>query len=225
MLKQKRILLIVIMMGVALIIGASAIYVIYQGGRDRERLRLQDIVQSHARFLETTARFNETYTAYPDGPEAASLLQFVESQRGFAWRGLGASGEIALARREGDTIVYLFRQRGGRIDQPLSVPMNSMLAEPMRAALAGQSGAMIGKDYAGKAVLAAYAPVAALNLGLVAKIDLDEIRGRFTDAVIPLFLIGAATVVGASTLFLRITEPMVRQLGDSGHASAACSNT
>jgi hypothetical protein len=30
MLKQKRTLLIVVMMGVALIIGASAIYVIYQ---------------------------------------------------------------------------------------------------------------------------------------------------------------------------------------------------
>ena len=215
MLVQKRILLIVVMMSVALIIGASAIYVIYQGGRDRERLRLQDIVQSHARFLEEMALFGQAYTAYPKGSEAAALLQFIESQRAFARRGLGTTGEITLARREGNDIVFLFRQRGAEVDQPFSVSLDSGLADPMREALAGQSGTMIGKDYRGNIVLAAYEPVAVLNLGLVAKIDLDEVRERFTKAVIPLFFISIVTVLGASALFLRITDPVVRQLRDS----------
>ncbi len=213
--EQKRLLLIAIMMGVALIITASAISIIYQGGRAREFLRLQDIVQSQARLLETIARFDQTFTVYPEGPQSASLRQFIDSQRLFARRGLGTTGEIALARREGDTIVYLFRQSAKEFDLPLSIPFHSSLAEPMRAALSGRSGTMIGKDYRGNVVLAAFEPVAVLDLGLVAKIDLFEVRGRFTQAIIPLFFVGVITVLGASALFLRITEPLTRKLGEN----------
>lgn len=216
MLPQKRLFfLIAVMIGVVSIVGASAISVIYIGGRERERLRLQDLVQSQARLLEGRARFDRIYTTYPQGPEAATLSQFIESQRSFARQGLGTTGEIALARQEGNQIVFLFRQHAREMDQPLTIPLDSPVAEPMRAALNGQSGTMIGKDYRGHFVLAAYEPVAVLNLGLVAMINLDEVRRRFTEAAVPLFFISLLTVVGAATLFWRITEPVMRQLGDS----------
>ena len=208
-------LLILVMAAVALLIGASAIYIMYQDGIDRERLRLQDIVQSQARLLEARARFDQIYSTYPAGPEAGSITQFIEGHRAFAPRGMGRSGELVLARRVGDDISFLLRQRGGVIDQPLSIPLSSPLAAPMRAALSGQSGTMIGTDYAGEAVLAAYEPVALLNLGLVAKIDVGEIRQRFTQAALPLLLIGVIGVLGAAALFFRITEPVLKRLRDS----------
>jgi hypothetical protein len=59
--RSRLLLLILVMAAVAFLIGASAIYIIYQAGLDRERLRLRDIVQSQARLLEALARFDQVY--------------------------------------------------------------------------------------------------------------------------------------------------------------------
>ncbi len=121
--RRRLVLLILVMAAVAVMIGASAIYLIYQGGIDRERLRLQDIVQSQARLLEALARFDQVYSAYPAGPEAGSIAQFIESHRTFAPRGMGRSGELVLALSE--------RALGRRL-RPLPVgrPPQSRTAAP-----------------------------------------------------------------------------------------------
>jgi len=209
---RRLIVLILVMMTVAIIIGASAIIIIYQGGIERERVRLRDIVQVQARLLETLARFDQTYSTSPEGPVAGSVRQFLDVYGSFTPGGLGETGEVALARREGDRIVFLLRQNHGHADVPMSIPMDSAVAEPMRAALSGQSGTIIGLDYAGDRVLAAFEPVGVLNLGLVAKIDIAEIRQRFTQTAAPLLLIGLFAVGGAASLFYRITEPVQRRM-------------
>ncbi len=208
----RLLLLIVIMAAVAAIIGASAIQIIYEGGLDRERDRLQDIVQAQARLLESIARFDQAYSTYPEGAGEGSLKQFLDVHARFSRRAMGQTGELALARREGGEMVFLLRQSRHHADAPMSVPMASELAAPMRAALNGQSGAMIGRDYAGALVLAAHEPVALLNLGLVAKIDIAEIRQRFTQAVLPLVGIGVVAVLAAATLFFQVTEPVLKRM-------------
>lgn len=211
---KRLLLLIAAMIGVVSIIGASALAVIYYGERERERLRLQDIVQSQARLLEAMARFDRIYTRYPDGPEAASLRQFIESQHAFARRGLGETGEISLARREGNSVVFLFKQGSDDI-RPNAISIGSDLAEPMRAALDGRSGTMIGRDHDGAIVLAAFEPVAVLNLGLVAKVDLAEVRQRFIQTALPVFLISLVAVLGAAGVGFWITQPVIRELRNS----------
>ncbi len=69
---RRLILLVLIMTAVAAIIGASGIYIIYQGGIERERARLQDVVQVQARLLEALAGFDATYSSYPGGAAAGS---------------------------------------------------------------------------------------------------------------------------------------------------------
>ncbi len=214
--EQKRLgLLIVVMTAVALIIGGSAIYVLYRGSIDRERARLHDIIRGQARLLEAMARFDQTYSIYPGGPEAASLWQFLDSRRTLAANAPERSEEITLARRVGDDIVFLATGHGAGLEHPVTIPVDSRLAAPMRAALEGRSGTMIGRDYRGVMVLAAYEPIAVLELGLVAKVDVDEIRNRFTRAAMPVSLIGLIAVVAGTALFSRITEPMLRRMREN----------
>jgi two-component system cell cycle sensor histidine kinase/response regulator CckA len=79
-------------------------------------------------------------------------------------------------------------------------------------ALSGKSGTVVGPDYRGVTVLAAYEPVALLDLGLVAKIDMAEIRAPFIRAGIAVFGVTVLLVFAGAWLFLRITRPMIYQL-------------
>ena len=71
---------------------------------------------------------------------------------------------------------------------------------------------MVGIDYRGKKVLAAYEPVPELNLGMVAKMDMEEIREPFIEAGI---IAGTAAVVAVffgAWLFFGISNPMIARL-------------
>jgi PAS domain-containing protein len=92
--------------------------------------------------------------------------------------GFGKTGEIVLGTVTGDNIEFLLPSRfTGLPSKP--VPLQGSSAEPMRRALSGDSGEIESLDYRGERVLAAYQPVVQLQAGVVAKIDLDEIRAPY----------------------------------------------
>ncbi|TFG36426.1 MAG: PAS domain S-box protein [Candidatus Aminicenantes bacterium] len=82
----------------------------------------------------------------------------------------------------------------------------------MRLALLGKSGALIGLDYRGETVLAAYEPVAELNLGIVAKIDLAEVRAPFVRAGLTAIGFTVVVVLVGVLLFMRVGGPLVTAL-------------
>ena len=82
----------------------------------------------------------------------------------------------------------------------------------MVKALKGESGSMIGSDYRGVSVLAAYEHVDVFNLGIVAKIDLAEIRAPFIQAGAMFSVIGTFFVFITSFLFFRIGNPLIQHL-------------
>ncbi|MFH2056944.1 MAG: PAS domain S-box protein, partial [bacterium] len=152
----------------------------------------------------------------PNALEVATqetLDQIAEAHRNL--EGFGESGEFTVGRIKGDSIVFVIRQRFFDSTTSSAVAFESALAEPMRLALQGKSGTVIGFDYRGVRVLAAYESIPLLGLGVVAKIDLAEIRAPFLRA--------AAVVGGLSTLivalgillFWRISTPMIRRLSES----------
>jgi len=66
---------------------------------------------------------------------------------------------------------------------------------------------VIGLDYRGETVLAAHEPVPALNAGIVAKIDLAEVRVPFIKAALLSASLALALIAAGAGLFLRITNP------------------
>ncbi|MCH8966570.1 MAG: PAS domain S-box protein [Planctomycetes bacterium] len=129
--------------------------------------------------------------------------------------GFGKTGELVMARHEGDQIVFLFHYRHGDGGDPEPVPWASRLAAPMRLALSGKEGTLIGLDYRGEPVLAAHRPVDVVGLGVVAKSDLTEIRAPFVIAALTAGGVTLLLVLVGVAALLRIIDPLVRKLEES----------
>jgi len=206
--------LILIMLTVCSVVAGITIYNLYGAAFDQQRERLLETVQSQARLIEAVARFNvlhkqKWHPQYGD-PADATLDEIIDAHRHYV--GFGKTGEFTLARRDGDNIVFLLRHRHSSFEKPKPMPFDSDLVEPMRMALSGESGTVISLDYRGMTVLAAYEPVAEMNLGIVAKIDLNEIRAPFFRAGAISGVLSVLAVVVSVLLFLRLSNPIIRSL-------------
>ena len=184
-----------IMAGAALTATGISIWLLYETAFDGQRERLVELAQSQARLIEAVARFDAHHSQedHPQGSAAATLSQIVDAHA--RYEGFGETGEFTLARRQGEQILFLLGHRHYDLDMPMPVPWDGELAEPMRRALEGRSGTVVGLDYRGVTVLAAHEPVAELDLGIVAKIDLAEIRAPFLRSA-------AISGIGAFVLFV-----------------------
>lgn len=222
--RKVVLLLILVMITVSLIVGGVAIRTLYGTAFAQALARLVETAQSRARLIEAIARFNATYSRdYPEGPMAATLSQIVDAHKHY--EAFAKTAEFTLARREGDEIVFLLRHRYFDRDNPRPIPFDSALAEPMRRALSGKPGTVIGLDYRGENVLAACEPVAELNWGIVAKIDLAEIRAPFIRAGLISGSGGLVAVFVGALLFVRLSSPLIRRLEESEARTRAILDT
>ncbi|MBF0288845.1 MAG: PAS domain S-box protein [SAR324 cluster bacterium] len=215
--RNRLLLLIAIISIISLIVGGISVYVLYQAAVDQQRSRMVEIAQSQARLIEAMARHdiahNQKYHKdFPQSAEAITLSKITDAHEHY--QGFGQTGEFVLAKRAGDNIVFLLRHRHDDLDFPEPIPFTSTLSEPMRHALSGQSGSIIGLDYRGVEVLAAYEPVEILNFGIVAKIDLKEIQGPFLEATLHSMMIASLLVFIGAWLFFKITNPIVHSLAE-----------
>jgi PAS domain S-box-containing protein len=208
--------LILILAGACAVVSAAAVFVLYDVHLSQTREWLTVTAQSEARLIEAVAHYDqETASLILDeisthDPWAATLGQIIDAHSHYS--GFGETGEFVIACLRGDSIEFKLRHRGQELTAPEANPLSSRLAEPMQRALAGQSGTMIGKDYAGRTVVAAYEPARAMGIGIVAKIDLSEVREPFIWASLLAAGIGLIIVLFAVTLVWRVTSPLLGRL-------------
>ena len=207
--KHRLLLLVAILMAVAMAATGIALAVLYKTSLAQTRARLVEAVQSQARLLEAVARFNQQY-GLEDMAYTATLVELEDAHSRF--QGFGETGEFSLGRRIDDSIEFVLRHRHSQLAHPVPVAFDSELAEPMRRALSGKSGCITIPDYRGEVVLAAYEPVGVLDLGIVAQIDVAEIRAPFVKAGALAAAAAAVLVVLGAVLFWRITDPLIRHL-------------
>ncbi|MEX0606595.1 MAG: hypothetical protein WD138_01050, partial [Halofilum sp. (in: g-proteobacteria)] len=159
---------------------ACSTYLLYQSALDEERARLLDLVRSQAVLIETitgdaNASTQERYDRII--PVVESDLDLVQAALA-RFNGLGEAGEFVIGRREGDRVM-LAAGRHMASTEPVAVSIGSERAQAMQRALGSEAGTLIGPDYDGLRVLAAFAPLQGLDRGLVAKIPMPEIRAPF----------------------------------------------
>ena len=212
---RKRVsLLICIMAGIALVVGVMVICMLYRTALKEEQARLVETAKSQARLIEAIARFDAVYSKnYPNGARQATLSQIIDAHNHY--QNSSVTGEFTLAQKEGNNIIFLLNHRHFDLQNPKPIPLNSKLAEPMRLALSGRSGTIIGLDYRGEKVLAAYEPVAELDLGIVAKVDLAAVRAPFVRAGLLSGIFGLVAVVVGAAIFVKVTNPLLQKLRET----------
>jgi PAS domain S-box-containing protein len=215
--ERNKILLcsILIMTVISAVVVAVVIPILYHAAFEGQRRRLCEIAQLQAHLL--TAVVGSTVNA----DEALQIMQGAHEN----FTGFGQTGEFSLARRHGDLVQFLLHRRHDSLLTLKPMPVAVMQKKPMGQALLGMSGSMVGLDYRGEPVLAAYEPVPALGWGIVAKIDVSEIREPFVKAGI---LAGAAAllvILCGVGLFFRLCDPLIRRLEESEASTQAILDT
>ena len=198
---------------VGVVVGAASIYSLWLAAIREEAEVLRQMAQAQARLIEAVARFDRIHSqdAHPEGAAAATLSQVIDSHRRFP--GFGESGEITLARREGDEIVFVVQRHWEGKGETARLPFSAEGAgEPTRRALLGEAGSLRGLDYRGEDVVAAYEPIGELDLGLVAKIDVAELRDAYEDAALICLSVGAALILSGALLIVRVNDPLIRRV-------------
>jgi signal transduction histidine kinase len=205
--------LVLIMVLVSATIGGMAIAIFYNTAFEEQRARLVETVHSQVKIIEAMSRHEveeEEHFGSLVSSAAHALEIVIEADKNY--RGMGFAGQFTLAKRDQDKIVFLLRSPYSDVSSLAPISMNSGLAEPMNRALSGLSGTMVGRDFNGERVLAAYEPIAGLNLGIVAKIDVAKIREPFVKAGGIIAVIAAGVIIAAAALFFFISNPLIRQL-------------
>lgn len=193
----------------------STLWTEYTTSLAQQRGLLVDVAKSNARMIEAVIRFDSIHSQqdHPEGALGATLSQIKDAYTRLD--GLGQTGEFALAHLNNGMIEFLIDQRYTDSIDPISIPMDSNLAEPMRRALLGHSGTVVGYDYRGAEVLAAYEPVQGTGMGIVAKIDYDEIRNPHLRAGLIALGVGLIISLSGMGLLYRYVDPLVQEINKS----------
>jgi len=216
-------LLAFIMVAMVIAFGIASTSVLYNTAYEQKRLDLAQLVKSQKNLIVSVAQFDMEHSqdANIDGSAAATVSQVLNAMEGN--HGFGDTGEFVLGRKEGSDIIFLLQHRHfalGSQGQPASktpkpIPLISKLAKPMQLALSGKSGTVAGFDYRGEKVLAAYSPIPEINIAIIAKIDIAEIRRPYLWAMALISAFGVVIVGAGLFLFHRISNLTTLQLSDN----------
>ncbi len=203
--------MMLIMTGMICLVCTAAFLLLYHVVLDQTKNQLQELARSQGRLIEAIGKSDAIRSLQPgDASRARTLSQVRESHNAYA--GFGQTGEIVLGERTGNQIHFLLHERNNNMKIPDSVPWIEDKAVPMYRALSGQSGVITGKDYNGTVVIAAYEYLEFMQLGIVAKMAISEIRYPFFHAALITALMGIASLLLAFYLQSRLVNPMVQEM-------------
>ncbi|HEV3364181.1 MAG TPA: response regulator [Acidimicrobiia bacterium] len=138
--------------------------------------------------------------------------------------GLGETGETLLGVRRDDAVVIVAPARfDDELPKGRSIGPGST-ERGLRAAVDGQSGQGVVRDYRGKRTLAAWRPLPSLGLGLEVKMDVSEVLAPVREQRRTLFrlaIIGLPVLIGGALLAARSVSKPITRLTEATRTVAA----
>ncbi|MDH5179178.1 MAG: ATP-binding protein [Gammaproteobacteria bacterium] len=182
---------------VSLTTATISIRLLYKTAYNETLKELQHTATSLASIMQAVAEFDQRHSEmdHPQGSWGATISQIEQGLRNY--HKAHATEELVIGRRDGDNLVITHRNIERGIEHVTIVKGDGSTAQPlMHALLKGETGRGEMLDYKNKIVLAGYAPVPALDIGVVYKFDLAEMQAPYIRAA--LWAVGCAILL---TLF------------------------
>jgi PAS domain S-box-containing protein len=194
----------VLMIVVPLSVGAATMVVLYQAVVDHDTQYLEDVTWGQARVVAELARLQARATGltgadavYQEGLAASLSEAFVTDDAGI--------GRFALAHVTADSVSLIFESGGST---PFDV---GLISEPMRTALGGRPNSLIDRAPDGTRWVAVYEGVPELDLAVVSRTPLPELRGPFIRTALISASVALALVLAGLGLFVRVGSPLVER--------------
>ena len=124
----------------------------------------------------------------------------------------GKTGEYLIAILSNDSIKYLVEVRHPIFKGFNSVAYKSELAEPMRFALNGKTGILIGRDYRNINVLAYCTYLPEFEWGLVTKMDVSEAKIPFYQAGVFTLVVSLILMLLGTYIFKKEFNPILKKV-------------
>ena len=212
--EQSRALLIISTIVVIIIVSVlSATSMFYQSAFKAARIQLIDSVKLHKSAIQALIIHEHDFiNEAPSNQHESALSDYIQLIANT--RKENPDQELELAKKSGENIEFLFSHHKSQTGKPGIILFHSQNAEPMRLALQGKSGTVIGRDYKGELVLAAYENIKN-DLGLVEKINITAIRAPFIKSAFYLSAIISLLVILASFIITRLGNPIIVNLRNS----------
>ncbi len=197
--KKNRLLVAILMVGLSAC--GFGIYTFYSLAVMETRAQLSTVAKNHARLLQAATSSREG--------NVTNLLKRVTARvpTVHTLSGVVVKFDYGTIR---DDLITVYTE--GFEAEVLRYAANSPVAEPMRLALAGRSGTTVSYDHRGHRVLAAYEPIDGWGVGVVLKVQLDELEAPFVLAATVASPIIMFTILIVQILILRMTNPLIRDL-------------
>lgn len=158
-----------------ILIGALAVNILYRAEISEQRAKLEAAAKGQARLIEAMVRGNKLNRESSFDRKSKAILEQLQKAH-TKYNGFGTASEISLFRKENNQITFLLSHRQKNVERPEPILWDSPRADMFQMALLGKSGTIIGQDDRGEEVVAAYEPVIGMNLGIVIRITLTEIK-------------------------------------------------
>lgn len=211
--KKRFLILVFVMVLVAFVVGVGGVVSLYNTAFEQQRERLSKFAQNQARLIEAMVRYDVNNNASKgESVGSGTIAQLKDANSHFV--GFEKTCEFVLAKRQGDKIQFILSSQHPSEEHKL-LAFSSKLAEPMTRALQGHSGTLLGKDYRGITVLAAYEPIKLLGFGVVAKIDLSEIRAPYVRTGLFWVFFAILFVSAGILLFYRVGNPILEKIREN----------
>ncbi len=196
-----------------LLVLVASLLITYRIFIDGQERKLLELAESHVELIEA-----EESLDLDSGSEGVSfeVREATLNRVRRAYSNIPPSDNASaylIARESNGRIQFL----ASNVQNTSTLPTDIRIAEhpelPMARAIRGENGSLVGDDWRGVRVLAAYRHLDFLGAGLVVSMELQAARAPFVRAGTIVFFVSIALMLTGIYTFLRLSTPIMEIMG------------
>ncbi len=211
--RRCRNLNVLFMMLVVGLITALGVYLMYRSTLDHTGDRLQEVAAFQARLVQAISDVERVEHGIAEGEDPENVIREHIAKTFGSFHPLGKTVEYRVGEWADGAPKTLSKSSGfAKGDLIPKERQAGWRDQAMLLALEGKNGRVLTRDRRGASVLAAYEPVSGTDMGVVAQIDLYEIREEFIRTGAIFVAVALLLTLFASVWMVRSTNPLLEKI-------------